>query len=301
MAGELFLGVDGGGSTSRARIRDATGNLLGEGKAGPGNARLGEAAFREVMKACRAAAAAAGLGEADLARMHAGFGLAGTQQEPDRQSVFAWPHPFPTLMVDTDAYTSYLGAFGGADGAILILGTGSGGLAMVGGQRLNVGGWGADVGDDGSGMAIGRLAIRRSLWAFEGMAPMTPLAVDIMREFGNSPPQIVMWAGEAIPGDFARFAPRVFAYADSGDELAAGVVREAAGDAAMLIRRLVALGAPQVAMIGGIFPLILKWLPDDVKPCLVTPAHDAMDGAILMAERGLRGIGTGRPREGQSR
>jgi glucosamine kinase len=214
MAGRLFLGVDGGGSNSRARIRDEAGAVLGEGKAGPGNARLGEAAFRAVMEACRAAAVAAGLGEADLAGMHAGFGLAGTQQEPDRQSVFRWPHPFKTLVVDTDAYTSYLGAFGGADGAILILGTGSGGLAMVKGERLNVGGWGADIADEGSGMAIGRLAIRRSLWAFEGMAPMTPLADDIMQAFDKSPPNAVIWAGKAIPGDFARFAPRVFAYAD---------------------------------------------------------------------------------------
>ena len=295
MAGELFLGIDGGGSNSRARLRDGSGALLGEGAAGPGNARLGEAASREVMKACRAAMTMAGLGEDDLARIHAGFGLAGTQQEPDRQSVFHWPHPFATLVVDTDAYTSYLGAFDGADGAILILGTGSGGLAMVNGKRLNVGGWGADIADDGSGMAIGRLAIRRALWAFEGLAPMTPLAADIMREFRNSPPNAVMWAGKAIPADFAGFAPRVFAHADKGDELALWVLKDAAADAAMLIRRLLALGAPRIAMIGGVFPALFKWLPDEVKPSLVTPRRDAMDGAILMAERGLRGIGTGRP------
>ncbi len=58
MAGRLFLGIDGGGSTTRARIRDDDGNLLGEGKAGPGNARLGDLAYAEILKACRAALAA---------------------------------------------------------------------------------------------------------------------------------------------------------------------------------------------------------------------------------------------------
>lgn len=291
----IFLGVDGGGSKTVARLRDEGGRLLGEGSGGPGNARLGDRAYESILTACRAAARAAGLGDADLASVHAGFGLAGTQQDADRDAIRARPYPFASVVVDTDAYTSWLGAFRGADGAILILGTGSGGLAMVKGKRINVGGWGADIADEGSGMSIGRLAIRKSLWALEGMAPLTPLADDILNEFDYSPPNAVIWAGRAIPGDFASFAPRVFAYADKGDELAIGILRQAGEDAAMLIRRLLELGAPAVAMIGSIFPHLFPWLPEDVKPKLVKPQGDALDGAILMAERALKGIGTGRP------
>ena len=295
MTGRLFLGVDGGGSNSRARIRDAAGKLLGEATAGPGNARLGDAAYVEIMKACREAAAVAGLAETDLAHVHAGFGLAGTQQDPDRDAIRDRAYPFASLTIDTDAYTSYLGAFRGEDGAILILGTGSGGLAVVKGQRLNVGGWGADIADEGSGMAIGRLAIRKSLWALEGMAPLTPLADDILDEFGRSPSNAVIWAGKAIPGDFARFAPRVFAYAKKGDELADDILRHTAAEATMLIDRLLELGAPSVAMIGGVFPHLYPWLSPETQAHLIEPAGDAMDGAILMAERALRGVGTGRP------
>jgi glucosamine kinase len=294
MTGRLFLGVDGGGSQSRARLRDESGNLLGEATAGPGNARLGDTAYREIMKACRAAAAAAGLAEGDLGQVHAGFGLAGTQQDPDRNAIRAGPWPFASLIIDTDAYASCLGAFGGGDGAILILGTGSGGLAIVRGKRLNVGGWGADIADEGSGMAIGRLAIRKSLWALEGMAPLTPLADDILNEFERKPANAVIWAGKATPGDFARFAPRVFAFAATDDALAADILRQTAAEATMLIDRLVMLGAPVVAMIGGIFPHLYPWFSAETQTHLVKPAADAMDGAILMAERALRGIGTGR-------
>ena len=294
MAERFFLGVDGGGSKTLARIRDEGGTLLGEGSGGGGNARLGDRAYAEIMKACRAAIAAAGLNE-NGDEIHAGFGLAGTQQDEDRDAIQNRPYPFASLIVDTDAYSSWLGAFRGGDGAILILGTGSGGLAMVKGQRLNVGGWGADIADEGSGMSIGRLAIRKSLWAHEGMAPLTPLAREIMARFDNSPANAVIWAGKAVPGDFASFAPRVFAYANEGDELAVGILRETGEGAAMLIRRLIELGAPKVAMIGGVFPPLLRWLPEDVKPYLVKPEGDALDGAILMAQRSLQGIGTGRP------
>ena len=142
MAQALFIGVDGGGTNCRARIRDEAGELLGEGSGGPANARLGERAFAAVLSACRAAAEAAGLGEGDLARAHAGLGLAGVAQPVDRDFILAQPHPFASLVLDTDAYVAWLGAFEGADGAILILGTGSCGLAVVGGKRFNVSGWG---------------------------------------------------------------------------------------------------------------------------------------------------------------
>jgi glucosamine kinase len=295
VARELFLGIDGGGTSCRARIRDEAGTLLGEATAGPGNARLGDAAYREIMKAANGAAAKAGLTAADIATMHAGFGLAGTQQDEDRDQIRDRDYPFASLVVDTDAYTAYLGAFRGEDGAILILGTGSGGLAMVGGKRLNVGGWGADIADEGSGMAIGRLAIRKSLWALEGMAPLTPLADEILNEFDRSPPKMVIWAGDAIPGDFARFAPAVFAHAAKGDALAVDVLEHAAAEATMLIRRLLELGAPRVAMIGSIFPRLYQWFAPPIRDRLIEPPGDALDGAILMAQRALQGIGTGRP------
>ncbi len=222
------------------------------------------------------------------------LGLAGTQQDEDLHSVQGWPHPFASMVVDTDAYASWLGAFGGQDGAVLILGTGAAGLAVVDGERTSFGGWGPDIADDGSGMAIGRTALRRAIWALEGMVPTTPLAEDILSVFARDPQKMVAWAGSATPGDFGSFAPRVFTYAEHRDPLAIDILLEAARDVARLINRLLDLGAPTVAMIGGIFPHILPWLPPVLVPYLVAPEADAADGAILMARRGRDGIGTGR-------
>jgi glucosamine kinase len=285
MGEPLFIGVDGGATKCVARLRDAAGRLLGEGAGGPANARAREPAYAEIMSACRQAIAAAGLPEAELGRIRAGFGLAGVAQQPDRDFILSQPNPFASVVVDTDAYAAYMGAFDGADGAILIVGTGVAGLAVVDGERLNVGGWGHQIGDEGSGMMIGRTAVRRALWALEGMAPMSPLAVAILERFDHDATIAVTWADGATPKDFGSFAPLVFDHAERRDGLAMPIIAEAAADVSRVISRLLELGAPQVAMIGSVFPRLLPWLPPPIAAVCIRPARDAADGAVRMAER----------------
>ena len=53
---QLFLGIDGGGSHCRARLMDASGQVLGQGNAGPANSRLGlTRVFAEINQAAQAA------------------------------------------------------------------------------------------------------------------------------------------------------------------------------------------------------------------------------------------------------
>jgi len=282
----LFLGVDGGATRSRARIRDGEGRLLGEAEAGPANTRLGLAqTLREVLSAAEGAAAAAGLG--DLARLHAGLGLAGATGPEEVERILAEPLPFASTVVDTDAYAAWLGACGGKDGAILIVGTGSCGLAVVGGKRINVGGWGDVVSDDGSGNAIGRAALRRALWALEGLAPSGALAEAILARFERDPEKMVAWAMAATKTDFARFAPLVFEHAARRDPLALALVEEAATHIARMAGRLLDCGAPSVALIGGLAEPIAPWLPPPLRARLTPPLADAADGAILMAQRAV--------------
>jgi glucosamine kinase len=289
MSNRLFIGVDGGGTRTRARIRDDSGVLLGEGVAGPGNAGLGEVAFAEIMNACTAALTAAGLSQGDFGRINAGFGLAGAAPAQRQAMVKAWPHPFRTLAVCSDAYAAWLGAFGGRDGAILIAGTGSCGLAFVNGKATEVGGLGAAIGDEGSGMAIGRAAVRRSMWALDGLAPMTPLAAAVLADprIAHDRERAVMWSRVATPGDFADFVPLVFDHAERGEPVATAIVEEAANDLDRLAMRLVALVPPPIAMVGTVFGRIVPWLRDDVRTLLVKPERDAADGAIVLARKAL--------------
>ncbi|MET0529639.1 MAG: BadF/BadG/BcrA/BcrD ATPase family protein, partial [Microvirga sp.] len=67
MSEPLFLGIDGGGTKCRARLRDAKGNLLGEGTGGPSNIRLDpDVVWASILTACRETLAQAGLQDSDL-------------------------------------------------------------------------------------------------------------------------------------------------------------------------------------------------------------------------------------------
>jgi glucosamine kinase len=292
MSDALFLGIDGGGTQCRARIRDHAGRLLGEGKGGPANIRLGAAtAMQSILTAARAALAEAGLGEADLSRLHAGLGLAGAAQTSARDRMAAEPHPFASVAIETDAYVACLGAFQGGDGAILIIGTGSCGYAIVGGARHSVGGWGAVVSDGGSGAVIGREGLRRAVLAFDGLGDASALTDALLAEFGGHPEAIVDWADQARPADFGRFAPLILAHAEQGDAVARVIIGEAAAAIDAIARRLAALGATRIAPIGGLAEPLRPWLAPDVQALLVPAAGDALDGAILMARRNAERAG----------
>lgn len=59
---DLLVGIDGGGTSCRARIRDNQGQLLGEGKSGSANILLGvEVAMSAIIEAITIAAQQAGL------------------------------------------------------------------------------------------------------------------------------------------------------------------------------------------------------------------------------------------------
>jgi glucosamine kinase len=284
MADTLFIGIDGGGTHCRARIRDGAGRLLGEGVGGPSNLRLGAAvAMASIVDAAKAAAAAGGLKESDLARASVGLGMAGAIDDARNGALLAQPHPFPRVAIDTDAYIAWLGAFAGGDGAILIIGTGSAGLAVVKGRRFNVGGWGNVISDDASGNEIGKHAIRRALWALDGMIPMTPLAKVILDRFDHQPPKIVTWADQARPADFAQLAPLVLEYAGQGDALGVAVIEAAAEGAARIADRLLAVGAPGICLLGGLAEPLRPWLPRRIQEKVVTPLGDALEGALRLA------------------
>lgn len=288
---DLFIGVDGGGTRCRVRLADAAGKALGESEGGPANIGLGRSAWDNILAACLDAVRKAGLDDADLRRIHAGMGLAGVIAESYRRDTEALPHPFASLAVDSDAYAAWLGAHEGRDGAVLILGTGSCGLAVVNGVRRTIGGWGPDISDEASGMAIGREALRRALWANDGLIPTTPLTKGLLALFEGKPEKVVEWTRSARTADFAGLAPRVFEHADAGDAVAVDVLEGAARDAERMIAGLRAFGAERVSLVGGLARHMERWLSAKVREELVPPAHDAMDGAILLAKhRSMAGV-----------
>jgi len=287
-ADSLFVGVDGGGTGCRTRIEDAEGRVLGTGIAGPAALRIGVSrALAEVEKACSAALNEAGLEADALNSLHAAVGLAGVGRKGALKELTLQPHHFRSVVYTDDATIACIGAHGGRDGGIVIVGTGSVGFALIGGREVRVGGYGFPISDEGSGADLGLSAIRLALRAYDERTIGTSLTRDIMMRFHNDPFETVAWMDGATATDYATFAPLVMRHADAGDQIARRIVRDAAEQIDELVRRLSECGASRVALLGGLASSMQPWLAPDVQRRLVAVEGDAVDGALRLARRGV--------------
>lgn len=282
----LFIGVDGGGSGCRARLADADGRTLGEGTAGPAAVRFGiSGMLAAVASAACAAAANAGLPAGILARADAVIGLAGIGRKDVMDALAQAPHPFRSVSFVNDATIACLGAHGGRDGGVVIVGTGSVGLALLRGREVRVGGYGFPISDEGSGADIGLSAVRYSLCAHDGRITPTAFTRAVMARFDDDPFAAIAWADQATATDYATFAPLVMHHAEDGDPVARQIVRDAAEGIGTLIRALDARGAGRIALVGGLAAPIASWLAPDAQSRLVQSQGDALDGALRLARR----------------
>jgi glucosamine kinase len=279
-----YLGVDAGGTASKSRLTDANGKVLGSGKAGPANTRIGLDALHEtLMDVCTQALDEAGLGSAEYDQVRVGMGIAGINRMGMKPQIQALEFPFSNVQLTSDSMIANLGAHMGGDGAILILGTGSVGLVKRGEDSFSIGGYGFPISDEGSGAALGLSAIRHALRALDGRTRPTPLSQAITKEFEHAIPRVIAWMDEASPGDYASFAPLVMDYADNGDEIALSIVRDAAQHVERFIETIVAKGATRCVLMGGLAERMKPWLRVRVVDNLQEPLGDALDGALILA------------------
>lgn len=275
-----FLGMDGGGSRCRARIRSFDGTLLGEAMGGPSNIYQDfEGALETILTTAAEAAAKANV---KLDQLHAGLGIAGISSTEAGDALKA-RLPFSSSVVESDAVAACVGAFAGGEGGIVIAGTGSIGFACIDGERHMVGGWGFALGDHGSGAWVGHHATRRAALVIDGLLQPTPLMDHVMEIVGKTRVTLSRWSERAKPRDFAQFAPAVFEYAAKGDVQAMTIVIEGSAAISKLGRALLARGARRLCLLGGLSGVYPQYLDADMRRALVPPAADAVDGALMIA------------------
>ncbi len=282
--GTTYLGVDGGGTRCRARIEDDGGRVLGEASSGPATTRIGvEKAWRSIMAATEAAAAQARLSHADFGRMHAAIGLAGLGRRGAEAALKNIAHPFASTVFISDGMAACLGAHSGADGAIVVAGTGSVGVGLIGGREIRIAGYGFPVSDEGSGADIGLQVVRLALRAADRRSEMTPLLAEVLSAFDGDPYQAVAWSEEARATDYAAFAPIVMRHANFGDPVGRRIVERAADAIGDLLDLFLARGIDRLSLVGGLSEAITPWLTPDLRDRLKRPDADAAAGALLVA------------------
>jgi glucosamine kinase len=278
----LYLGVDGGATRSRARLRDADGKLLAEATGAAANIHVDFPAAAAALQALvDATLTSAGLNQADCGLITMGLGLAGFKGESDEARVAAAFPGFRRVGAANDATTACVGAHAGADGGLVIAGTGSAAVARVRNKETIIGGRGFALGDDGSGSHIGLDSLRFTMRAYDRLGPASALTGDLISHFNGDPVAMMNWALQAKPGDFGAFAPRVFDHAAQHDPIALDIVRAAARAIGVLTRGVVALGAERVALVGGVGEALRPYFEPDIAARLRPPLYDPADGAIL--------------------
>jgi glucosamine kinase len=235
------------------------------------------------MAATEAAASQAGLARADFARMRAAIGLAGLGRRGAEAALKQIAHPFASALFISDGMAACLGAHSGADGAIVVAGTGSVGVGLIGGREVRIAGYGFPVSDEGSGADIGLQVVRLALRAADRRAELTPLLSEILGAFDSDPHQAVAWSEDARAADYAAFAPIVIFHANAGDPVGRRIVERTADAIGDLLDLFLARGIERLSLVGGLAEAITPWLTPDLRARLKPPDADAVAGALLLA------------------
>lgn len=281
----LVLGIDGGGTSCRAALATASGEIIGHGKSGPANIMTDlEGARQNIVEAARSAFVDAGRDAGLIAQTDAVLGLAGTNVGGFKQRLEAIL-PFRRSLVESDAVIALNGALGDHDGAIAIIGTGSIFMARKNGHMQTIGGWGFMLGDLGGGARIGRDLLQETLLAHDDIRPGSALTRAVMEHFGGDPREIVKFAASARPADFGGFAPMVFDHAARSDAVALRVLERALGDIEEALDALALAPDQMLCLLGGLSGLVSPYLPARYKAMLRPPLRDALGGAVTMAAR----------------
>ncbi len=296
----LYLGVDGGQSSTTALIADDAGLILGRGVGGPCNhvkAEDARAKFSEALGDCLGQACAQANispGQVEFAAACLGFsGGADDKEQYAREAVRS-----KQWKITHDAEIALTGATAGEPGIMVIAGTGSMAFGRnAAGETARAGGWGYLFGDEGGALYLVREALRTCLRHEEGWGEPTLLkalfleatgAVDInelLHRFYVEPrSEVAAYAYLLNEAAEARDKAALRIFDDAGDRLAwyvAGVHQHIFGGEADF----------QVSYAGGAFrsSYLLRAYCSRIRQYLqieaVSPAMSPVEGAVLEALR----------------
>ncbi|HEV7666751.1 MAG TPA: BadF/BadG/BcrA/BcrD ATPase family protein [Chloroflexota bacterium] len=236
----LYVGIDFGGSGTRAALATAEGEVLAAGQGGSAGLLGGGAAGRRQLTRSldRALAAIGPLLARQRVVIHVGTtGLS----VPGRRDSIALElntrFPSAEIRVTNDALIALWGGLGGREGVAVLAGTGSIALARsADGREARAGGWGYLLGDEGSGFWLGRAALLELLREREGRAAPQALTRAVVDALGLAAAsatvsQVIAWttaeSGDTV-GRIASLAPLVSRAAAAGDPAAIQILAQAA-------------------------------------------------------------------------
>ena len=235
---KLFAGFDGGGSKTTCALCDENGCLLGTGTGGPSNYRYcGEETARASMRtALREAFADAGLAEEKLHTAYVSSAAIPTFGGESYKEFFFSCVPCEYIVCEGDLYPVWYGATGDAPAVVCIVGTGSIVYLFRKDSAVRAGGWGPQIGDEGSGHSIAIEAMRLVMRMYDGRSREDRAFSDAVLGFYNlQSPRELVGVARRDRAEIASLARAVCAQYDAGNVAAQQIVKNAAEQVCELI------------------------------------------------------------------
>jgi N-acetylglucosamine kinase-like BadF-type ATPase len=307
MTKTYFLGIDGGGTRTRAVLLDDENGEIARASGGPSNYHSvgqakAEASLRETI---RQVLATAGLAVDDVAAI--GLGLAGVARPGDADIVRAMVSRiarFPRAVVTHDAETALVGGVGRRLGVVLIVGTGAIAYGVnAQGEARRADGWGYIIGDEGSGLWIGQEGLRAVARAYDGRGPATMLEGVLLSHLDLTDASdlvTLVYAGDFGVSALAGLALLVSQAAQAGDSVAQLILQEAGRRLSCALRAVIgglnmADRSFEVVLMGGVlqaqdtvWKTVVAALGSIAPHAqVIEPRYDAAVGAALLAKQGI--------------
>ena len=280
-----LFGVDGGGSGCRVVLTSTDGKILGKAKGGPANIETSFSKARNnIINACITAFKAANLSENNFKSSCAILGLAGSNLG-NYASKLSNDLPFAKNKILNDGEITLEGAIGPVDGCIGALGTGSVFVGRKKGITKLTGGWGFNLGDDGSGAKLGKELMKLSIKCHDGLENHSDLTIDFLKNFNSDIKEMVECAKSFKPIDYAQYAPQIFSAMRCLDRNARKLIE---CEAILIEKSLIAAGFREenpFCLIGGLGKLFLPFLRDVFVRSCSEPKGDALKGAVSIGKR----------------
>jgi N-acetylglucosamine kinase-like BadF-type ATPase len=295
----VYIGIDGGGTKTRAVAAAADGQILADLTAEGCNInRFGWARVWAVLSDLFDKIRGAVPAPEEISGVY--LGMAGVDREEDRARMGAWVQnewPGVRTAVEHDALPALVGGTGTREGIVLIAGTGSIAFGIDrAGNECRVGGWGYLIGDEGSGYDIGRRGLQAVMKSHDGRLPQTMLTGLLLDHYGLEEPSalIPLAYAESFSRDrMAEVARFVFAAAKAGDRVCGQLLDHASEDLGelvdVLLGRLQFVERPvPVVLTGGLFhpgSLLTERVRRRLEPAVtvVQSPRPPVAGALLLA------------------
>jgi glucosamine kinase len=261
------LGIDGGGTGTRAAILSGAGEICGLGASGPSNySDVGVPATRaNLLEAVTQARRMANLPAEPFTAVF--LGLGGVASHTDREIIRGLARelelaPDERVGVDHDIRIALAGGLSGRPGIVLIAGTGSSCYGRnTAGESWRSGGWGPLVADEGSGYWLGVEAIKAAVRTFDGRAPATVLLPRVQDRLALPTMDDLLhllYVTGMSRKEIAALGPLVIEAADEGDTTALALIRRGCAelaDCALAVAEKLGFAETdcELALTGGTF------------------------------------------------